>query len=84
MAAKTAAAQKVAPLAESLEKRALVIPLGRPGYLMAITPKKGRWALDSEMRAAGFSPEYVRSMMLSLMVMFTSAGTMTRKRLCAC
>ncbi|HSV93570.1 MAG TPA: hypothetical protein VLH81_10860, partial [Desulfobacterales bacterium] len=34
--------EKVAPLAESLEKRALVIPLGRPGYLMAITPKKGR------------------------------------------
>ena len=50
----TVPVEKVAPLAEALEKRALVIPLGRPGYLMAITPKKGRWALDSEMRAAGF------------------------------
>ncbi len=50
----TVPVEKMAPLAEALEKRALVIPLGRPGYVMAITPKKGRWALDSEMRAAGF------------------------------
>lgn len=50
----TVAPEKVGPLAAALEKRALVVPLGRPGFIMAIASKKGRWALDSEMRAAGF------------------------------
>lgn len=50
----TVAPEKVASLTASLEKRALVVPLGRPGFIMAIASKKGRWALDSEMRAAGF------------------------------
>jgi V/A-type H+/Na+-transporting ATPase subunit I len=50
----TVPVEKVASLTEALEKRALVVPLGRPGFIMAIASKKGRWALDSEMRAAGF------------------------------
>jgi V/A-type H+-transporting ATPase subunit I len=50
----TVPVEKVASLAAALEKRALVVPLGRPGFVMAIASKKGRWALDSEMRAAGF------------------------------
>ncbi len=50
----TVPVEKVEPLTAALEKRALVVPLGRPGFIMAIASKKGRWALDSEMRAAGF------------------------------
>ena len=50
----TVPVEKVAPLTAALEKRALVVPLGLPGFIMAIASKKGRWALDSEMRAAGF------------------------------
>jgi V/A-type H+/Na+-transporting ATPase subunit I len=50
----TVPVEKVASLTAALEKRALVVPLGRPGFIMAIASKKGRWALDSEMRAAGF------------------------------
>ena len=41
-------------LGERLRNRALVIPLGRPGQILAITTKKGRWALDSELRRADF------------------------------
>ncbi len=37
-----------------LEKRALIVPLGRPGFLMAIAPKKGRWALDTELKKFAF------------------------------
>jgi len=50
----TVPVEKIPALTSALEKRALVVPLGRPGFVMAIAPKKGRWALDSEMRAAGF------------------------------
>ncbi|MCX7038376.1 MAG: hypothetical protein NT005_04495 [Spirochaetes bacterium] len=37
-----------------LEKRALIIPLNRPGFIMAIAPKKGRWALDTELKKFTF------------------------------
>ena len=45
-----------------LGKRALVVPLDRPGAFMAIAPRKGRWALDSELsrrdfQAATFPPD---------------------------
>jgi V/A-type H+-transporting ATPase subunit I len=50
----TVPVERIPSLTAALEKRALVVPLGRPGFVMAIAPKKGRWALDSEMRAAGF------------------------------
>jgi V/A-type H+-transporting ATPase subunit I len=50
----TVPVENIPSLTAALEKRALVVPLGRPGFVMAIAPKKGRWALDSEMRTAGF------------------------------
>jgi V/A-type H+-transporting ATPase subunit I len=37
-----------------LGKRALVVPLDRPGAFMAVAPRKGRWALDSELSRRGF------------------------------
>jgi V/A-type H+/Na+-transporting ATPase subunit I len=45
---------KVAELSNLLEKRALIVSLNKPGFLMAISPKKGRWALDSELKKVGF------------------------------
>jgi V/A-type H+-transporting ATPase subunit I len=33
-----------------LGKRTLIIRLNRPGHFLAVAPKKGRWALDSELR----------------------------------
>jgi V/A-type H+/Na+-transporting ATPase subunit I len=41
-------------LVHRLEKRAQVVSLDRPGYILALAPKKGRWALDSELKRAGF------------------------------
>ena len=37
-----------------LEKRALIVALNRPGFIMAIAPKKGRWALDTELKKFAF------------------------------
>jgi V/A-type H+-transporting ATPase subunit I len=39
---------------QALGKRALVLPLDRPGYFMALAPRKGRWALDSELSRREF------------------------------
>jgi V/A-type H+-transporting ATPase subunit I len=50
----TVAEEKVAELSILLEKRALIVQLNKPGFLMAISPKKGRWALDSELKKVGF------------------------------
>jgi V/A-type H+-transporting ATPase subunit I len=49
-------------LVGALGKRALVIALDKPGYLMALAPRKGRWALDTELsrrefQAAQFPPD---------------------------
>jgi V/A-type H+/Na+-transporting ATPase subunit I len=41
-------------LTEKLAKRALVLPLDRPGHFIAVAPKKGRWALDSELARHDF------------------------------
>ncbi len=41
-------------LAGRLRRRALVLPLGRPGQFLAVAPRKGRWALDSELRRVEF------------------------------
>ena len=43
-------------LVQALGKRALVLPLERPGSFMAFAPKKGRWALDSELGRREFQP----------------------------
>ncbi len=43
-------------LRRQLSRRALVLPLNRPGAFLAVTPKKGRWALDSELAKLGFQP----------------------------
>ena len=40
----------------ALGKRALVVPLDRPGTFMAFAPRKGRWALDSELSRREFQP----------------------------
>jgi len=50
----TVAEEKLAELSLLLEKRALIVRLNKPGFLMAISPKKGRWALDSELKKVGF------------------------------
>ncbi len=46
--------EKMQELSEMLEKRALIVALNRPGFIMAISPKKGRWAMDSELKKVGF------------------------------
>ena len=46
--------QKVDELARVLEKRAVVLRLNQPGHIIAVAPKKGRWALDSELRRRDF------------------------------
>jgi V/A-type H+/Na+-transporting ATPase subunit I len=44
------APEKVAALEKKLATRALVVRLERPGHLLVVAPKKGRWALDSELK----------------------------------
>jgi V/A-type H+/Na+-transporting ATPase subunit I len=43
-------------LTEKLSRRAIVLPLERPGHFIAVSPKKGRWALDSELAKHEFQP----------------------------
>jgi V/A-type H+/Na+-transporting ATPase subunit I len=50
----TIAPARMEELRALLEKRALIVALGRPGFLMAIAPKKGRWALDTELKKFAF------------------------------
>jgi len=50
----TVAPERLELLAQRLRKRALVLPLGRPGQFLAVAPRKGRWALDSELRRLDF------------------------------
>ncbi|MGA2479804.1 MAG: V-type ATPase 116kDa subunit family protein [Spirochaetia bacterium] len=50
--AASVAPEKLADLEKRLEKRALVLRLNRPGYIMAVAPKKGRCALDTELKRA--------------------------------
>jgi V/A-type H+/Na+-transporting ATPase subunit I len=47
-------AEKLPELESALEKRALIVGLDKPGTIMAIAPKKGRWALDSELKKLDF------------------------------
>ncbi|MGO9310385.1 MAG: V-type ATP synthase subunit I [Spirochaetia bacterium] len=56
------APERLPELTEVLAKRALVLPLARPGSFIAFAPRKGRWALDSELtrhefQASQFPPE---------------------------
>jgi V/A-type H+/Na+-transporting ATPase subunit I len=46
--------QKVEGLSQALAKRALVLRLNSPGHILAVAPRKGRWALDSELRRRDF------------------------------
>jgi V/A-type H+-transporting ATPase subunit I len=50
----TVSEEKLTELSQLLEKRALIVRLNKPGFIMAISPKKGRWALDSELKKIGF------------------------------
>jgi V/A-type H+-transporting ATPase subunit I len=45
---------KVEDLSRALAKRALVLRLNAPGHILAVAPRKGRWALDSELRRRDF------------------------------
>ena len=46
--------QKVEDLSRALAKRALVLRLNAPGHILALAPRKGRWALDSELKRRDF------------------------------
>jgi V/A-type H+-transporting ATPase subunit I len=48
------APEQLQGLITALGKRALVVPLDRPGALMALAPRKGRWALDTELSRREF------------------------------
>ncbi len=48
------APERLSALSQRLARRALIIPLDRPGQFIAVAPKKGRWALDSELTRAEF------------------------------
>jgi V/A-type H+-transporting ATPase subunit I len=50
------AEERTEELEKSLGKRALLFRLERPGSFLAVTPKKGRWALDSELRKLDCQP----------------------------
>jgi V/A-type H+-transporting ATPase subunit I len=50
------AEERMEELEKSLGKRALLFRLERPGSFLAVTPKKGRWALDSELRKLDCQP----------------------------
>ena len=43
------APERMADVVQGLGRRAVVVALEKPGYLMAIAPRKGRWALDTEL-----------------------------------
>jgi len=46
--------ERLEELRNALEKRALIVGLDKPGVILAIAPKKGRWALDSELKKLDF------------------------------
>jgi V/A-type H+/Na+-transporting ATPase subunit I len=46
----SAAPERLDELEKRLVKRAMVLRLDRPGYFLAVAPRKGRWALDSELK----------------------------------
>ena len=50
----TVSVDRIAELESALEKRALIVKLDAWGFIMAIAPKKGRWALDSELKKFDF------------------------------
>ena len=48
--------EKLEELAGSLSDRAIIVALKKPGHIMAITARKGKWALDSELAKFNFVP----------------------------
>ncbi len=47
-------AADVETLAGRLQKRAAILPLRTPGHILTVAPKKGRWALDTELKRFDF------------------------------
>ena len=45
---------KYKDLTKALENRAVIIPLDEPGAILALATKKGRWALDSELKKVNY------------------------------
>ncbi|MGA2764118.1 MAG: V-type ATPase 116kDa subunit family protein [Spirochaetia bacterium] len=48
--------EKLEELTGSLSDRAIIVALKKPGHIMAITARKGKWALDSELAKFNFVP----------------------------
>ncbi len=84
--------ERVQELSTLLEKRALIVRLNKPGFIMAIAPKKGRWALDSELKKFGFQEtrfpadlkgvpaEVLPSVIRDLEAMETALGDLERRK----
>lgn len=43
-------------LTQAVEGRALLIPLEKPGYFIAVSTRKGKWAMDTELNRFNFEP----------------------------
>ncbi len=43
-------------LGRRLQKRAVIVSLGRPGQILALAARRSRWALDTELKKAEFRP----------------------------
>ena len=48
--------ERLPEVERNLEGRAVIIPLATPGFLLAVSARKGRWALDSELARCEFQP----------------------------
>jgi V/A-type H+-transporting ATPase subunit I len=48
--------EKLEELTQALADRAVIVALKKQGHIMAITDRKGRWALDSELAKFDFQP----------------------------
>ncbi len=46
--------ERMEEVAKALEGRAVVMTLDRPGHIMAIAPRRSKWALDSELAKLDF------------------------------
>jgi V/A-type H+/Na+-transporting ATPase subunit I len=71
------APEAVENLRASLSRRAVLLPLARPGLVLAMSSRKGRWAMDSELKKAGFQetalPEGVKGIPAEVLPSFRTA-----------
>ena len=65
----TIPAEKLKPLQGALEEGVLLVPfrdMGDQKRVLAVTTKKGRWALETSLQSHGFKPEEVQELMPGL------------------